>query len=52
VPSRKRIARLMRGLGLNARPPRRYPVKTTDSNHPGPIAVNLLLERPAPTRPD
>jgi putative transposase len=52
VPSRKRITRLMRGLELNARPRRRYRVKTTDSNHPGPIAANLLLERPAPNRRD
>jgi hypothetical protein len=42
----------MRGLGLNARPRRRYRVKTTGSNHSGPIAPNRLLERPAPTRPD
>ena len=52
VPARKRIARLMRGLGLNARPRRRYRVKTTDSNHSGPIATNRLLERSVPTRTD
>ena len=50
VPARKRIARLMRGLGLNARPRRHYRVKTTDSNHCGPIAPNRLLDRPAPSR--
>lgn len=52
VPARKRIARLMRGLELNARPHRRYRLKTTDSNHSGPIAPNRLLGRPAPSRPD
>jgi putative transposase len=52
VPARKRIARLMRGLGLNARPHRRYRVQTTDSNHSGPIALNRLLGRPVPCRLD
>lgn len=52
VPSRKRIARLMREQNLNARPRRRYRVKTTDSNHSGPIAPHLLRDRPKPDRPD
>lgn len=49
--SRKRVARLMRELGLVARPPRRYRVVTTDSCHSNPIAPNLLLDQPAPTKP-
>lgn len=39
--SRKRVARLMRKMGLRARPKRRF-VVTTDSNHTNPIAPNLL----------
>jgi transposase InsO family protein len=39
--SRKRVARLMRQQGLCARRRRRFR-KTTDSNHPHPIAPNLL----------
>ena len=39
--SRKRVARLMREQGIQARRPRRFR-KTTDSNHPFPIAENLL----------
>ena len=39
--SRKRVARLMRERGLTARRPRRFR-KTTNSNHPFPIAENLL----------
>ena len=38
----KRIARLMREDGLVARRPGRRRVATTDSNHPEPIAPNLL----------
>jgi putative transposase len=39
--SRKRVARLMRAAGLNARRPRRV-VRTTDSQHDRPVAPNLL----------
>lgn len=39
---RKRVARLMRGMGLAARRRRRFP-RTTDSWHALPIAPNLLL---------
>jgi len=39
--SRKRVARLMQEGGLRARSPRRFR-KTTDSNHPFPIADNVL----------
>jgi transposase InsO family protein len=52
VPSRTRIARLMAKAGLVGREPRRYKVKTTDSNHSGPIAPNLLKTHPLPTRPN
>lgn len=38
---RHRVARLMRDNGLKALPKRRYK-KTTDSNHGGPVAANLL----------
>ena len=38
---RKRVARLMRERGINAKP-RRRKVKTTDSQHDNPIAPNLL----------
>jgi len=52
TPSRKRIARLMHEQNLNARPRRHYRMKTTDSNHSGPIAPNLLHDRPKPERPN
>lgn len=38
---RKRVARLMRERGINAKP-RRRKMKTTDSNHNNPVAPNLL----------
>ncbi len=37
----KRVARLMRKRGINAKP-RRRKMKTTDSNHSNPVAPNLL----------
>lgn len=40
-PSKKRVARVMRGLGLRAHTPRRFR-KTTDSRHTKRIAPNLL----------
>ena len=39
--SRKRVARVMRGLGLRGRPPRRFR-RTTDSRHTHRIAPNVL----------
>lgn len=42
VCNRKRIERLMRQEGLQARTKRRFRVRTTDSNHDHPIAANLL----------
>lgn len=38
---RKRVARLMRERGINAKPKRRK-MKTTDSQHDNPVAPNLL----------
>ncbi len=52
LPSRKRIARLMRDARLSGRTRRRYKVKTTDSHHPGPIAPNHLQGKPTPTGPN
>ena len=39
--ARKRVARLMKDLGIVATPPRRFR-RTTDSNHDQPVAPNLL----------
>lgn len=41
----KRVARLMREQGLRAIRTKRYRVRTTDSQHAGPIAPNLLPEK-------
>ena len=43
--SQKRVARLMRTAGLQARRPRRRRIPTTDSNHPEPIAPNRLARQ-------
>lgn len=48
----KRVERLMRQAQLKGRTGRRRKVRTTDSDHDEPIAPNLLLGRPAPTKPD
>lgn len=48
----KRVARLMRAQGWRGRSARRAKPRTTDSAHDQPIAPNLLLKRPAPTRID
>ena len=40
--SRNRVARHMRALQIKARQKRAFKPKTTDSNHPHPIARNLL----------
>jgi len=48
----KRVERLMRQAQLKGRTGRRRKVRTTDSDHTEPIAPNLLLGRPAPTKPD
>ena len=48
----RRVARHMRHQGLQARPPRRFRVATTDSRHDGPVAPNRLAGAAPPTRPD
>ena len=48
--SRRRIARLMREMGLAAR--RRRAPRTTDSRHDLPVAPNLLGRRFAADQPD
>lgn len=47
----KRVERLMREMGLSARPPKQF-VNTTDSNHDGPIAPNLLEQDFSAEKPD
>lgn len=48
--NRKRVERLMRQEGLKGRTARGRKVRTTNSEHDQPIAPNLLLNRPAPSR--
>lgn len=48
---RHRVARLMSQLGICVRPKRRFKL-TTDSNHPLPIAPNLLERNFRATEPD
>jgi putative transposase len=50
--ARRRVARLMREMGLAARRGRRRAPRTTDSRHDLPIAPNLLGRRFAAERPD
>ena len=50
--TRNRVARHMRALELKARQKRAFRPKTTDSNHPHPIASNLLSDRPLPKAPN
>jgi transposase InsO family protein len=50
--SRKRVARIMRQHGIQARAPRRYRVCTTDSKHSLPVAENLLDQNFGANRPD
>ncbi len=49
--SRKRVSRLMREAGLRAKGRRKYKA-TTDSNHPLPVAPNLLKQDFSVDRPD
>ena len=48
----RRVARLMREMGLAARRGRRRTPRTTDSRHDHPVAPNLLGRRFAAERPD
>ena len=50
--SRRRIARLMRAMGLRARRGRRRTPRTTDSRHDLPVAPNLLDRNFNAERPD
>ena len=50
--ARRRVARLMREMGLAARRGRRRTPRTTDSRHALPVAPNLLERRFAADRPD
>jgi transposase InsO family protein len=50
--SRRRVARLMRAMGLAARRGRRRTPRTTDSRHDLPVAPNLLDRNFAAGRPD
>jgi putative transposase len=50
--SRRRVARLMREMGLAARRERRRAPRTTDSRHDLPVAPNLLDRHFAVERPD
>ena len=49
---RRRIARLMRQVGLSGRQKRRFRIRTTDSAHDLPVAPNRLAETAAATAPD
>jgi len=50
--SENRVARLMKAAGLKARPKRAFRPRTTDSNHPHPIAPNRLQTTASPTAPN
>jgi putative transposase len=50
--SENRVARLMQAAGIKARSKRAFRPRTTDSNHPNPIAPNRLKSEPAPTAPN
>jgi putative transposase len=50
--SRNRVARHMRALQLKARQKRAFKPKTTDANHPHPIARNWLALQPKPQSPN
>ena len=50
--ARRRVARLMREMGLAARQGRRRTPRSTDSRHALPVAPNLLGRRFAAERPD
>jgi len=50
--SRNRVARQMHALQLKARQKRAFKPKTTHSNHPHPLARNLLHSSPKPQAPN
>jgi putative transposase len=47
--SENRVARLMQAAGIKARSKPAFRPRTTNSNHPDPIAPNQLKSQPAPT---
>jgi len=47
-----RLVRLMKEEGIEGLQRQRFRVRTTDSNHPYAIALNLLEGHPGPSRPD
>jgi transposase InsO family protein len=49
---RHRVARVMREIGVQGRPPHPFRVMTTDSRHSEPIAPNLLPSAPPPDKPN
>lgn len=48
---RHQLRKIMKDNQLQAIQPRSFVPRTTNSNHVGPYSPNLLLDRPAPTRP-
>ena len=48
---RHQLRKIMTANQLLAIQPRSFVPRTTNSNHAGPYSPNLLLDRPAPTRP-
>ncbi len=48
--SQNRVAKMMRGAGIQARKPRRF-IATTDSKHNYPVAPNVLEQEFEATRP-
>jgi putative transposase len=50
--SENRVARLMQAAGIKARSKRAFRPRTTDSNHPDPIAPNRLKSQLAPAAPN
>jgi transposase InsO family protein len=50
--SENRVARLMKAAGIKARSKRAFRPRTTDSNHPNPIAPNRLKVMDRPTAPN
>jgi len=50
--SENRVARLMKAAGIKARSKRAFRPRTTDSNHPNPIAPNRLKREPPATAPN
>ena len=49
---KNRIARLMREQGCHVRQKRRFVPRTTVTNDASPVAPNLLLRRPAASKPN